>query len=86
MVDKEEIKFKEISAEEQLKEMESIVEKKEKEKDEEISKEFDAKAKVEEGRSGDKEKGSGNRMRESFEEKIAREQKEKLERWVPKTD
>ncbi len=69
-------------ATEQLKEMEKIVEKKEQKEDQKVSKEFDEKAKARErgGRYG------GNRQRESFEEKIAREQKEKLERWIPLTE
>jgi small subunit ribosomal protein S5 len=66
--------------EEHLKEMEQAVEVKEKEKEEKVAKEFDEKAKAEEGRA------EGPRKRETFEEKIAREQKEKLERWVPKTE
>ena len=74
----------EIAPEEQLKEMEAVVEEKEKKKDEKVSKEFDAKAKVEERRGG--YGGRNNGPRESFEDKIAREQKEKLERWVPKTE
>ncbi|MDH3352949.1 MAG: 30S ribosomal protein S5 [Nanoarchaeota archaeon] len=68
----------EKTPEEQLKEMSEVVEAKEQAKEEKVSKEFDANAKVQEGRSGFK--------RESFEEKIAREQKEKLDNWVPKTE
>ncbi|MCK4649991.1 30S ribosomal protein S5 [Candidatus Pacearchaeota archaeon] len=64
--------------------MESIVEKKEKKEDEKVSKEFDKRAKVEERRGG--YGGRRNGPRETFEEKIAREQKEKLERWVPRTE
>lgn len=63
--------------EKQLEEMEKVVEEKEKKEDEKVSKEFDEKAKVEEKRGF---------KRETFEEKIAREQREKLERWVPKTE
>ncbi len=70
----------------QLKEMEKVVEEKEKKEDEKVSKEFDAKAKVEERRGPPRRGGRFNGPRESFEEKIAREQKEKLERWVPKTE
>lgn len=69
---------KEKAPEEQLKEMEKIVEEQEKKKDEEVSKEFDKVAKTEERRDP--------RQRETFEEKIAREDKEKLERWAPKTE
>lgn len=64
--------------EENLKEMEKVVEEKEAKKDEEVSKKFDEVAKAQEGR--------GERRRETFEEKIVREEKEKLERWVPKTE
>jgi small subunit ribosomal protein S5 len=73
------VKQKEENHEEQLKEMDKVVEEKEKKEEKRVSKEFDKAAKVEEGRSGP-------RPRESFEEKIAREDKEKLERWVPKTE
>ncbi len=76
-------KMKEVKPEEQLKEMENAVEEKEKKADEKVSKDFDAKAKVEERRGP---RGKFNGPRESFEDKIAREQKEKLERWVPKTE
>ncbi len=75
---------KDIEAEKQLKEMKNIVEEKEKKEDEKVSKEFDEKAKVEEKRSGYGRQNNG--PRESFEDKIAREQKEKLERWIPKTE
>ncbi|MBT6690065.1 30S ribosomal protein S5 [archaeon] len=70
-------------AEKQLKEMEAAVEAKEKVKDEKVSKEFDAKAKVEERRGGPRGKFG---PRESWDERAAREHKEKLERWVPKTE
>ncbi len=69
------------NAEKQLKEMEKIVETKEKKEEAKVSKEFDEKAKVEEGRNGYR-----GRTRETFEEKIAREQKDKLERWIPVTE
>lgn len=68
----------EKTPEEQLKEMSEVVEAKEQAVEEKVSKEFDANAKVQEGR--------GKFKRESFEEKIAREQKEKLDNWVPKTE
>lgn len=74
----------EDEAKEQLKAMEEVVEAKEKEKEEKVSKEFDEKAKAEEKRPGSNERFSG--PRESFEEKIAREDREKLERWIPKTE
>ncbi|MCD4770797.1 30S ribosomal protein S5 [archaeon] len=64
--------------------MEKVVEEKEKKEDAKVSKEFDAKAKVEEKRGG--YKGRGNGPRESFEDRIAREHKEKLEKWIPKTE
>ena len=73
----------ENEAAKQLKQMESIVEDKEKKADAVVSKEFDAKAKVTERRGAN---GRFNGPRESFEDKIAREDKEKLERWVPKTE
>lgn len=62
----------------QLREMEAAVEAKEKEREEKVTREFDEKAKEEERRVPG--------QRESFEDKIAREEKEKLERWVPKTE
>ena len=68
----------EIKPEEQLKEMEAIVEAKEKVKEEKISKEFDEKAKVAEGR--------GNFKRESREERFAREAQTKLDNWAPITE
>ncbi|MFH0808011.1 MAG: 30S ribosomal protein S5 [archaeon] len=68
----------------QLKEMEAVVERQEKKKDAEISKEFDVKAKATERRGG--YGGKFNGPRESFEDKIAREDKEKLEKWIPKTE
>jgi small subunit ribosomal protein S5 len=71
-------------AKKQLKEMEKVVEEKEKKEDAKVSKEFDKKAKVEEKRGG--YKGRGNGPRESFEDRIAREHKEKLEKWIPKTE
>ena len=66
--------------EKQLKEMEKEVEDKEKIVDAKVSKEFDAKAKVEERRGG-----RGDFQRESREERFAREDKEKLDSWVPRT-
>ena len=73
----EKVMEKELDVKEQLKEMVEVVEEKEKAKDEKVSKEFDAKAKVEEGR--------GEYKRESREERFAREDKEKLDNWVPRT-
>ena len=69
---------KEVKPEEQLKEMEAIVEAKEKEKEDKISKEFDEKAKIDEGRVAFK--------RESREERFAREAQIKLDNWVPITE
>lgn len=69
---------KETTPEEQLKEMEAVVEAKEKKEDEKVSKEFDEKAKVNEGR--------GEWKRESREERFAREAQIKLDNWVPRTD
>ena len=76
---------KNMEAEKQLKEMEAVVADKEKKEDAKVSKEFDAKAKVEERRAPQRG-GKFNGPRESWEDKIARENKEKLERWVPKTE
>jgi|APSaa5957512622_1039677.scaffolds.fasta_scaffold00249_55 small subunit ribosomal protein S5 len=88
MVDKKEDKAKteEAKPEEQLKEMEKVIEEKEKKEDEKVSKEFDKQAKVAERRPGARGRGGPRGPRETFEEKIAREQKEKLEKWVPKTE
>ena len=69
---------KEIAPEEQLKEMAAIVETKEKKEEEKVSKEFDEKAKTEEGR--------GEWKRETREERFAREAQTKLDNWVPKTE
>ncbi|MBU2576863.1 MAG: 30S ribosomal protein S5 [Nanoarchaeota archaeon] len=57
--------------------MEKVVEAEEKKKDKKISKEFDAKAKTDEGR--------GEWKRESREDRFAREAQEKLDNWVPRT-
>jgi len=75
----EKIMEKEISPEKQLKEMETMVEAKEKAVDDKVSKEFDATAKA-------TEKGRGEWKRESREDRFAREDKEKLDNWVPKTE
>ena len=72
----------EDEAKEQLKAMEAVVEEKEKKEEEKVSKEFDEKAKIEERKVGK----DGKFPRESFEEKIARQEKEKLEKWIPKTE
>ncbi len=72
----EEVK-KELNADEQLKEMVDVVEAKEENEEEKISKEFDERAKVEE---------SGEFKRESREERFAREDREKLDRWIPRTE
>ena len=69
---------KELNAKEQLEEMSDAVEVKEKVEEAKVSKEFDEKAKVEEGR--------GEWKRESREDRFAREDREKLERWVPRTE
>lgn len=71
-------KAKELAPEEQLKEMETIIEAKEMEKEKKISKEFDEKAKVEEGR--------GEWKRESREDRFAREAQVQLDNWIPKTE
>jgi small subunit ribosomal protein S5 len=91
MADKKEVVEKVVSDKEQLKEMEEAVQEKEKKEDAKVSKEFDKKARVEEGRDGNGRKFGGNGRkfggpRESFEDKIAREDREKLERWAPKTE
>ena len=78
---KEKVMEKEIeekeNAAEQLKEMAEVVEAKEKKEEEKVTKEFDAKAKTDEGR--------GEWKRETREERFAREDKEKLDNWVPRT-
>lgn len=74
----EKVVEEEITAEKQLEEMEAIVEKKEVEKDAEVSKEADKKFKVEEGRTPF--------VREPREVRFAREAKEKLDAWIPKTN
>lgn len=71
-----------IEAKRQLKEMSDEVEAKEKKEEEKVSKEFDEKAKIEERRSNVKDFNK----RETKEERFAREDREKLERWVPKTE
>jgi len=75
----EEIKKTETVPEEQLKEMNKIVEAKEKIEEEKVSKEADEKFKIDERRSGPPK-------RESFKERFAREAQEKLDNWVPKTE
>ena len=70
--------------EKQLKEMTAVVEAKEKVADEKVTKEFVEKAKVDERRTGGR--GKPEWKRESREERFAREDKEKLERWVPRTE
>jgi small subunit ribosomal protein S5 len=74
----EELAEKEMTGEEQLKEMTDVVEAKEKAADEKVSKEFDEKAKADEGR--------GEFKRESREERFAREAQEKLDNWIPRTE
>jgi small subunit ribosomal protein S5 len=65
--------------EKQLKEMTDVVEAKEKADEAKVTKEFVEAAKAE-------ERGNGEFKRETREERFAREDKEKLERWVPKTE
>lgn len=69
---------KELDHEKQLNEMKKIVETEEKAVEEKVSKEFDAKSKVDEGR--------GEWKRETREERFAREDREKLDNWVPRTE
>jgi small subunit ribosomal protein S5 len=71
--------LKEKNDEEQLKEMTDVVEAKEKAADEKVSKEFAETAKAQ-------EKGRGEWKRETREERFAREDKEKLEAWIPRTE
>ena len=73
----EKVMEKELTGEEQLKEMAAVVETKEKAADDKVTKEFDAKAKTDEGR--------GTYVRESREARFAREAQQKLDDWVPKT-
>ena len=70
---------KELAPEEQLKEMSEVVEAKKKAADEKVTKEFVEAAKSE-------ERGRGEWKRESREERFAREAKEKLEAWIPRTE
>ncbi len=67
----------EENVEKQLEEMTKIVDAKEKAEEEKVSKEFDAKARVEE---------RSEFRRETREERFAREDKDKLDRWVPRTE
>ncbi len=76
--EKQEQAEKNLTPEEQLKEMDKIVEAKEDAKEKEVSKEADARFKVEERRGGFK--------RESREIRFAREAQEKLDNWVPRTE
>ena len=72
----EENKVNETEAEEQLKEMNEVIEAQEKKKDEEISKKAAEEFKVEEE----------GRRNETREERFAREEREKLDAWIPKTE
>lgn len=76
----EEVKETKVEAtpEEQLKEMEAIVEAKEEKADAEVSKKADESFKKVEGRTP--------YVRESREVRFAREAKEKLDAWIPKTE
>jgi len=75
----------ELTPEEQLKEMEKIVEDKEKKEDEEVSKQADEAFKVEEGRA-DSEVARVDPKEAARQERFAREEKEKLDNWVPRTE
>ena len=75
----EKVMEKELAPEEQLEEMAEVVEAKEMAEDEKVSKEFDAAAKSE-------ERGRGEWKRESREDRFAREDREKLDAWIPRTD
>ena len=70
---------KEISPENQLKEMADVVEAEEKVAEEKVTKKFVEVAKAE-------EKGNREWKRETREERFAREDKEKMKRWVPRTE
>ena len=70
---------KEISPEKQLKEMADVVEAEEKVAEEKVTKKFVEVAKAE-------EKGNREWKRETREERFAREDKEKMDRWVPRTE
>jgi small subunit ribosomal protein S5 len=74
-------KTEEEVSKENLEEMNKIVEEKEEREEAEVSKQADEQFKVEEGRAENKPF-----VRESREERFAREDKEKLEAWVPKTE
>jgi len=73
----EELMEEEMIHEEQLEEMGEAVEEKEKAAEKKVSEEFEKIAKAEEGR--------GEYVRESREDRFAREAQEKLDNWVPKT-
>jgi small subunit ribosomal protein S5 len=79
----EELK-KEKTAEEQLQEMQEVIEEKEKREDEEVSKQADEAFKVEEGRSEDVVE-KYQTPEEARQARFAKEEKEKLDNWVPKT-
>ena len=79
MAEKKENKMeKELSAEEQLEEMEKIEEEREVAKDAKVSKEADERFKAEEGRS--------DNVRLSREERFAKEARDKLNAWIPRTE
>jgi len=75
----EKVMDKEMDNDKQLKEMTEVVEAKEKAADDKVSKEFAETAKA-------TEKGRPEWKRESREDRFAREAKEKLEAWIPRTE
>jgi small subunit ribosomal protein S5 len=70
---------KEVSHDDNLKEMAEVVDAKEAKKDAEVSKEADKNFKA-------NERGRPEYKRESREERFAREAQEKLDNWVPRTE
>jgi|APSaa5957512622_1039677.scaffolds.fasta_scaffold00168_29 small subunit ribosomal protein S5 len=75
----EKVMEKELDNDKQLKEMTEVVEAKEKAADDKVSKEFAETAKA-------TERGRPEFKRESREDRFAREAKEKLEAWIPRTE
>lgn len=76
---------KELTPEEQLKEMTDVEEDAKRREDAEISKKADEAFKIEEGRATPNQ-DRAKTPEEAREERFAREEQEKLDNWVPKTE
>jgi len=76
---------KELTPEEQLEEMEKIVEEAEEREDEEVSKLADEAFREEEGRGEKSDVSRVDPAEAARQERFAREEREKLDNWVPKT-